>query len=375
MPRDTPTPWHRLFGMALTDLFTGRPWRVELELELALKSQRLDVLIIERLTGQAATLDPAALEDLPDGLDTLGAHNILTYKSAQETLDAWAVDELIGHYVTYRKLASAQATTASSAASDPERGTGVPQPGQRLLPVADFCLYAVATRHPARLLGQLHPSARRPTAWPGVYDLTWGHRTIRLIVLNAIAEHPRNAPWELFASEMTRIRAGLAHFQPHSPAARLLRYHLSQVHRLELTDMSYTVDDFKRDTWRLMLKDLSSVSAEERGALLEQMDTEDRLSGLSPEERLRGLPPEERLRGLPPEERLRGLPPEERLRGLPPEERLRGLPPEERLRGLPPEERLRGLDPAEVLKRYAPEERLRGMDPEQIKAWLKRTGH
>jgi len=23
------TPWHRLFGIALTDLFTGRPWRVE----------------------------------------------------------------------------------------------------------------------------------------------------------------------------------------------------------------------------------------------------------------------------------------------------------------------------------------------------------
>jgi hypothetical protein len=25
---DTLTPWHRLFGIALTDLFTGRPWRV-----------------------------------------------------------------------------------------------------------------------------------------------------------------------------------------------------------------------------------------------------------------------------------------------------------------------------------------------------------
>jgi len=36
-------------------------------------------------------------------------------------------------------------------------------------------------------MGQLHPSARRLTAWPGVYDLTWGHRAIRLIVLNAIA--------------------------------------------------------------------------------------------------------------------------------------------------------------------------------------------
>ncbi len=62
MPRHPPTPWHRLFGIALTDLFTGRPWRVELELELALKSQRLDVLIIERLSGSGHDLrDPAAL--------------------------------------------------------------------------------------------------------------------------------------------------------------------------------------------------------------------------------------------------------------------------------------------------------------------------
>jgi hypothetical protein len=45
---ESPIPWHRLFGIALTDLFTGRPWRVELEKELALKSQSLDMLIIER---------------------------------------------------------------------------------------------------------------------------------------------------------------------------------------------------------------------------------------------------------------------------------------------------------------------------------------
>ncbi len=92
------TPWHRLFGIALTDLFTGRPWRVELEKELALKSQRLDVLIIERLPGAAAVTDAAALSDLPDGLENLTAHNVLSFKSKQEALDGWAMEELIGHY-------------------------------------------------------------------------------------------------------------------------------------------------------------------------------------------------------------------------------------------------------------------------------------
>jgi len=163
-----------------------------------------------------------------------------------------------------------------------------------------------------------------------VYDLDWGSRRIRLIVLNALAEDPRNAPWELFASEVDRIRYGLAHYRPRSPTAHLLRFHLANVHRLELPTMAYTLDDFKLDTYRMLIDDFHELSPEDRQALLERMDVADRLRGLDTEERLRGLDTEERLRGLDPAERLRGLDPEERLRGL---------------------------------------------DPEQVKAWLKRSGH
>ena len=283
------TPWHRLFGIALTDLFTGRPWRVELEMELALKSQRLDVLIIERLPGAAAATEAAALADLPDGLENLTAHNVLSYKSKQEPLDGWALEELIGHYVTYRKLASIQAATGRATAA---AAVEPPAAGYRLLPEADFRLYAVATRHPGKLFRQLPAPARTPSAWPGVYDLGWGSRRIRLIVLNALAQHPRNAPWELFASEMDRIRYGLAHYRPHSPAAQLLRYHLATVHRLELPDMAYTLDDFKRDTYRMLIDDLHELSEQERQALLGRMGVEDRLRGLAAEDRLRGLDPE-----------------------------------------------------------------------------------
>ena len=122
----TPTPWHRLFGIALTDLFTGRPWRVELEKELALKGQLLDVLIIERRPGQATDRDPAMMDDLPDGLEDLAGHNVLSFKSKQESLDAWALDELVGHYVTYRKLASIEATPALT----PANADGPPGPSR-----------------------------------------------------------------------------------------------------------------------------------------------------------------------------------------------------------------------------------------------------
>ena len=324
------TPWHRLFGIALTDLFTGRPWRVEMEKELALKSQRLDVLIIERLPGDPAVTDAAALAELPDGLENLTAHNVLSYKSKQEALDGWAMEELIGHYVTYRKLASIQAAVAVPATARPADPVEPSAAVERLLPETAFRLFAVATRHPTKLFTQLAPGAQHPTAWPGVYDLDWGSRRIRLIVLTALIKHPRNAPWELFASELDRIRYGLAHYRPRSPAAHLLRYHLANVHRLELPNMAYTLDDFKLDTYRMLIDDFHALSPEDRQALLERMDVADRLRGLDAEERLRGLDTEEILRRLDPEERLRGLDPEERLRGL---------------------------------------------DPEQVKAWLKRTGH
>ena len=104
MTSDRIRQWHRLFGITLTDVFRATPWRVELEKELALQSQLLDVVIIEQAAGERA-LSPSGWE-LPEGLEGLRAHNLLTYKSQHEALDPWALDELIGHYVNYRKLLS-----------------------------------------------------------------------------------------------------------------------------------------------------------------------------------------------------------------------------------------------------------------------------
>ena len=92
------------------EVFEGAPWRVELEQELALRSQLLDVAIIES-TGEATERGPVAERrsaanptplpdqplELPDGLENLRPHNLLTYKSRYEALNAWTLDELIGH--------------------------------------------------------------------------------------------------------------------------------------------------------------------------------------------------------------------------------------------------------------------------------------
>jgi hypothetical protein len=73
--------------------------------------------------------------------------------------------------------------------------------------------------------------------------------------------------------------------------------------------MTYTVEDFKRDTQRLRIAHLHELDPELFQTLLAEIPTEALLSRLAPEERLRGLDPAERLRGLDPEQRLSGLDP------------------------------------------------------------------
>ena len=118
---------------------------MELEKDLSLQRQLLDVVIIEKKGGK--TPDP-----LPDGLENLAAHNLMTYKSHQESLDGWTIEELCGHYVNYRKRLG---------------------PSSEKLPLEeDFQLYAVSTRYPEKLASQIElvPGAL------GIYDVRWGIR-------------------------------------------------------------------------------------------------------------------------------------------------------------------------------------------------------
>ncbi len=152
--------WHHLFGITLTDFFTDTAYTVELEKDLSLKKQFLDVVIIEKKEGRMPDV-------LPDGLENMAKHNLISYKSFHEPFDSWAADELIGHYVNYRKQVSPSL--------------------KKLLPKKDFRLYAVCTRYPAKLAehAELKPAAE------GVYDFLWGSRDMRLIVTSRIYEEKK----------------------------------------------------------------------------------------------------------------------------------------------------------------------------------------
>ena len=266
--------WHRSFGLALTDYFTDSAYRIELEKELSLKQQFVDVVIIEQEANRP-------LQEPPDGLENLGRHNLMTYKSVREPLTGWTMDELVGHFVNYRKQISPS--------------------WEKPLPIEDFRLYAVCTRWPEKLATEVAFESLKE----GIYEVQWGSRRIRIIVLSQVPKIERNAIWQLFSAEAEKVQYGADHYVWRREEYKKLINKLYQYYRVEGIAMPYTWDDFSREY------------------------DQELLERLTPEERLKGLPVEERLKGLPVEERLKGLPVEERLKGLPVEVRLKGLPAKE----------------------------------------------
>ncbi|MBK5941612.1 hypothetical protein CCR96_20645 [Halochromatium roseum] len=321
MSRTHRIAWHELLGKALTDALIGLPYSVSTEEELALRSQRLDVLIIEQAAAvssnrRGAQVTAADLQ-CPDGLDDLAAHNLLSFKAAGAPYDAWALEELNSHYVTYRKLASIRALQQRPA--DDERPISEPSKAYPLLPALDFRSYAVATHFPRKLIKQLPPGSCQRTEQPGIYTLRAGTREVRLIGINDLRALPHNAPWRLFSSNKAQQSAALHQYHPRSEIGLHLCNLLTQ-HLLGDGNMAHTFEDMQREAHEWLKAS------------------------------------------------IRKLDPEEVLQCYGPEERLKGLDPEERLKGLDPEVRLKGLDPDEVFSRF---------DPATIEAWLKkhRRGH
>jgi len=249
--------WHRLFGLTLMDLFKGSNFEVELEKELSIKKQYLDIVIIRKVEGAPSL-------ELPIGLENLVEHNLLTYKSSQEALDEWAIEELIGHYVNYRKLVTPSLNS--------------------LLSPQQFQLYAVSTRYPQKLLTKEQSFTKLSE---GVFDLKWGHRYVRLLVLNQIPLEQHNALWLLFDGKAQDFYYGTQHYKWRDLHQKAVLNKLYELYHLEGAIMPYTMEDFMQEY------------LEEKVHLL---PPEKRLEGLSLEERLKGLAPKEILQRLPIEE-------------------------------------------------------------------------
>src|SRR5262249_40427890 len=158
---------------------------VELEKDLSKKRQFLDVVIVRRGPGELK-------RPLPDGLCDLIDHNLITFKSHREPLDDWALKELTGHYVNYRKDVS---------------------PRGALLGEDAFRLFAGCSRMPRDLFASVVPESVQP----GVYLCRRGTDAIRVVVAAELPMTEHNALLHLFSAAGDRIKYGREHYSPESP--------------------------------------------------------------------------------------------------------------------------------------------------------------
>ena len=248
--------WHDLLGAVLIDFFDGSPYVVETEVDLSLKKQFLDIVVIRKTPGEFH-------RPLPDGFAPLADHNLISFKSHQDSFDSWSLLELLGHYVNYRKQKSPKLDA--------------------LLPVEQFRLFAITSRFPDNLAKQIHLEETHS----GVYDRNIGTTRVRLLVIRDLPDEPINAMLKLFSFVPTQIEFAWQNYHAVSRHTTGIVDKLIRIYRKENEKMATTLEELDR---KLMKQTLEMASLQ------------DRLNGLSAEQRLKGLPTEERLKGIPPEE-------------------------------------------------------------------------
>ena len=268
--------WHHLFGWTLMDYFTGSNYNVDLEKDLSVKPQLLDVVIIEKSTG-------SPLSELPDGLENLSKHNLLSYKSLHETLDTLVIAELLSYYVNYRKLLSPEAWEDLS--------------------LSEFQLYAVTTRYPRKLSQEFKNDFQEIKK--GVYALQFGNHHIQVIVLRQMPQIEKNALWQLFCNNPDGFKFGRKYYQWRYPPAIALLNPLIKMYGKQGVNMPYTLEEAVKECVR------------------------DTLESLPPAERLRGLPLSEVVQYFSPADVVKPLSTEERLSGLSLPEVFKHFPPED----------------------------------------------
>jgi hypothetical protein len=259
--------WHRLLGMFMTAHFENSPYEVEVEKDLTLKKQLIDIIIIRRC-------EEGEFERYPDGLDNMGAYNLLSYKSLHESFTVWSLLELGGHYVNYRKQVSPNL--------------------EHLLAADQFRLYGVTTHHPAQIIRIFNPQRIKA----GVYELQWEDVCIRLIVLSQIPEGDYNYLWRLFSARPKMVEEARTHYDTHYKDSdhSILMQQLYEFYLKENLPMTYTRKQFEED---FVISHIKGISPEK---ILKQYSPEQVLKQYSPEQVLKLYSPEEMLKGLSPEQ-------------------------------------------------------------------------
>ncbi|MEM7134249.1 MAG: hypothetical protein AAF702_48715 [Chloroflexota bacterium] len=302
MTQESIIKWHRLFGIAVEqDFIDYVSLRIDREKDLSNKEQLLDLLVVYTDSmEELATFLKSPPKPLPDGLDNLSQHNLITYKSLRESLNEWTLQELLGHYVNYRK-------------NTPVADSGT------LFPEDHFQLYAICTRFPQTLITKY----KSKEIQPGVYDLFGFGLTIRIIVLNSIPKAKHNAIWNIFSNVVENIEYGAIQYRSKLEEMSSVLDRLFKFYQLEGIHMSYSFEQFEKEHFLDKVPEMLQDEEVQPGLLetfLKYLSLDKILSWFLDDDRRRQRSVRTILARLSPDERLEGLSPDERLEGLSPDE-------------------------------------------------------
>jgi hypothetical protein len=284
-------PWHRLLGLVMSDHFSGSPFTVQVEKDLSERQKFLDILLIE---GAGALSWRPNLS--PDGLAPvdLRPHNLISFKSFQESFTADAAEHLISCVSDYRYLAQAL-KRPQNLDKEPVR-----------LPNDQLQALAITAQYPAKLHNALKDNWQK-TTHKGIYEMTWGTRLIKIIVCRRVEMVPRNALWLLFSGDEKRVAFAMRHFGLNNHDMSTILAKISETYKIEGLNMPYTIEDFRREILEEAIEKVKTLPKDEQKRVLAHLPPEIRLEGLDPKDRLAGLDAKDRLAGLDPKDRLAGL--------------------------------------------------------------------
>jgi hypothetical protein len=96
------TKWHRLLGLVLKPLFEQLGFETLTEVDLAMKEQRIDLVVIKKKSNK---IDFSRLPKVYwEAFEDLNDYNLISFKTYSESFSQRSLEELYGHLTNYYKI-------------------------------------------------------------------------------------------------------------------------------------------------------------------------------------------------------------------------------------------------------------------------------
>ena len=210
--------YHRAAGLALTPVMQQLGYVTEVEVDISMKSQRIDIISVQRETLVEPKLPPIYWQVFGQ----LNEHNLFSFKSYSESFNGHSLEEFYGHLTNYCKVKAVKRDAVN--------------------------LYVLTSHFPRNLLNPLLQSGQAvATQHNTVYDVTISTlKPVRFI----ICSRTDNPVLALFSDKLERVIAAYTTIEREPTLFADVSIYWKQVLRQfgkEIPNM-YTKEDFLRDS-------------------------------------------------------------------------------------------------------------------------------